>query len=100
MNKNQNIKMDSLTKMLIEKATPDMIADGLLKNIAEEIGMPALCKISYFNGGSQVYVPKLDELLMPVKYKAIKEEFDGSNYEELAKKYNVTESTVRSLVLN
>ncbi|MGP1544572.1 MAG: Mor transcription activator family protein [Candidatus Fimenecus sp.] len=92
--------MDNLTKMLIKKATPDIIADGVWKDVATEIGMNAFCTLLYYAGGLQLYIPRLDKILIPVRDNAIKEEFDGFNYEYLAKKYNLTERTVRKLVLN
>lgn len=92
--------MDSLTKSLIQEATPDTMEDGLWKDIAMEIGMPALCTVLYYAGGLQMYIPKLEKILIPTRDKAIKKEFDGFNYNALAKKYNITERTVRKLVLS
>ena len=68
------------------------------RSYAEIIGIERLLELAKVYGGTQIYIPKPEELLKNRKYKAISEEFDGTNIKELAKKYRVSESTVYRLV--
>ena len=49
-------------------------------------------------GGTFIYIPKIESLGRTVRDKMIKEEFDGSNYKELALKYGLTEVWIRNIV--
>ncbi len=68
------------------------------RGYAKIVGIDKLIKLSEVYGGTQIYIPKKDELLKNKKYRAISEEFDGSNIKALAKKYQVSESTVYRIV--
>ena len=68
------------------------------RNYAEIIGIDKLLELAKMYGGTQIYIPKPEELLKNRKSKAISEEFDGTNIKQLAKKYQVSESTVYRLV--
>lgn len=68
------------------------------RQYAEVIGIDNLLALSENFGGMQIYIPKKDELLKIKKYKAISDEFDGSNIKDLAVKYDVSESTVYRIV--
>ena len=43
---------------------------------------------------------KIESLEKTVRDELIKEEFDGSNYKELALKYGLTETWIRNIVLD
>ena len=64
------------------------------KIYANLIGLENVIKLSYKFGGTQIYIPKPDELAKELKYKKIREEYNGANIRELAIKYDVSESTV------
>lgn len=68
------------------------------RELAEIIGIDNLIALSKHFGGMQLYIPQADKLIKNVKYKAIMEEFDGMNIKKLARKYDVSESTVYRLV--
>lgn len=85
--------MDELAKGL----TVDMIEEGTIKQIAEQIGIENLLKLAKLVGGAALYLPKADTLLRPVRDQCIKEEFNGYNYQLLAIKYGVTERWVRMI---
>lgn len=85
--------MDELSKELTVSAMPE----GLYKQIAETIGAENFYKLAALIGGTTIYVPKPESLLRPLRDAHIKEEFNGYNHEELAKKYNVTVRWVRQL---
>jgi Mor family transcriptional regulator len=85
--------MDALAKEL----TLEQIPEGLYKQIAEAIGVENLVKLTQLVGGSTIYLPKTESVIRPVRDAKIKEEFNGYNHLELAKKYDVTERWVRQL---
>lgn len=68
------------------------------KEYAQVIGIKNLIALSENFGGTQIYIPKKDELIKIKKYKAIFEEFDGTNIKELAIRYEVSESTVYRVI--
>lgn len=68
------------------------------KELAYIIGIDNLIALSNQFGGTQIYIPQTEMLIKNVKYKAIISEFDGCNIKALAKKYEVSESTVYRLV--
>lgn len=85
--------MDRLAKEL----TPEMLPEGLYQLIAEAIGVEGFYRLAEVVGGTTVYIPKPESLVRPVRDAHIKEEFNGYNHPELARKYGVTERWVRSL---
>lgn len=85
--------MDAMVKEL----TVEDIPEGAYKQIAESIGVTNLCKLAALVGGSTVYIPKVESLIRPVRDAHIKAEFNGYNYADLARKYNVSERWVRLL---
>lgn len=89
--------MDSLRQKLAEELTPDMVPEGLLREIAEEIGCINLIKLLDIVNGDTVYLQRADNILRPVRDKRIKAEFNGYNRSELAKKYNLSERYMREL---
>lgn len=68
------------------------------KEYAAVIGLDNLIALSENFGGTQIYIPKKDELIKNKKYKAILDEYDGTNIRLLATKYEVSESTVYRIV--
>lgn len=49
-------------------------------------------------GGTYLYIPKEDNITRPTRNAMIKTEFTGSNIRELAKKYQLSEVQIRSIV--
>lgn len=85
--------MEDLSKSL----TLEMLSAELYKQIAEAIGTDNFYKLAEVVGGTTIYIPKPDSLTRPVRDARIKEEFNGYNHLELARKYGVTERWVRQL---
>lgn len=77
--------------------TLDMIADGIYREIAENIGLENLIKIADLVGGAKIYIPKTESLLRPARDMQIKSEFNGYNHNELAQRYGLTETWVREI---
>ncbi len=84
--------MDDLSKSL----TVEMLPENY-REIAEAIGAENFVKLAEVVGGSTLYIPKPESLVRPVRDAQIKEEFNGYNHLELAKRYGVTERWVRQL---
>jgi len=85
--------MDALAREL----TLEQIPEGLYREIAEAIGVGNFVKLTQLVGGSTIYLPKTESIVRPVRDAKIREEFNGYNHMELAKKYDVTERCVRQL---
>ena len=79
----------------IKELKLEEIPDGPWKQVAEQIGVENLYTVLRIVGGGTTYIPKAETLIRPVRNRHIREEFNGCNYLELAKKYNVTDRIVR-----
>lgn len=87
----------SLTEQLVEELTLDDL-DEEQRALAECIGLDAYKRLVAEYSGSYVYVQKPDTVTSGLRNAALKREFNGYNYLELAKKYNLSESSVRRIV--
>lgn len=82
---------------LADKLTLEMIPDGIWRTVAEEIGVSNLIKLAELVGGANIYIPKAESFVRPVLYEKIKEEYNGYNTAQLARKYGITERWVREI---
>ena len=82
---------------MIEYLNKEDLPDSFY-DIADEIGIDTFLKLCELCGGSSIYIPTMNSLLKPVRNRIIKENFNGANYKELARKYNITEVQVRKIV--
>ncbi|MCM1506380.1 MAG: DNA-binding protein [Ruminococcus flavefaciens] len=71
---------------------------GDQRELAEIVGLEAYRKLVANYGGMHVYICKSETILRELRNAEICNEFDGFNYRELAKKYNLSEKTVREIV--
>lgn len=85
-----------LTKEIGELTIDDLQEQH--REYAEVIGVDNLIKLSRAFGGSSIYIPQEKELVKNKIYRAISEEFDGTNMKKLAVKYKVSEATVYNVV--
>ena len=88
--------MDEIEEMA-QELTTEMLPEGFYRRIAEAIGPENLVKLANVVGGSTFYLPRADAIVRPIRDARIKEEFNGSNFMELSRKYDVTERWVRRL---
>ena len=77
--------------------TSSMLPDGICKSIAEEIGADNLLKLAVLVGGTTFYMPQAESILRPLRDQKIREEYNGYNDVELARKYGVTPRHVREI---
>lgn len=66
-------------------------------SIINIIGFNSLCVLAEKFGGTAIYIPTKKRLFGNCIARQIKSEFDGSNYRELAIKYNFCERTIRNI---
>lgn len=67
-------------------------------DIARIGGVESAFIIARKYGGMMHYFKKLDAPLLVLRNKKIREEFNGQNYRDLARKYNRTETQIRTIV--
>lgn len=65
---------------------------------AKILGMEKFIDLCYILSGMAFYVPKFDSIAGGARDRLITREFNGGNYAELAKKYDLTEVWVRQIV--
>ena len=68
------------------------------ETIAREIGVANTLKLASMYQGTGFYFPRLDGVLSEMRNKRIREEFNGSNHKELARKYELTERWIYEIV--
>ena len=68
------------------------------QEVAALIGPENFRKLMEVYGGAYLYIPKTDRLERMECNERIRAEFDGYNFRELARKYDLTEITIRSIV--
>ena len=79
-----------------EAITIDMLPEQY-QPLAEVIGVQQLLNLAEKQGGSNLYVPKLEALVRTTRDRQIKEEYTGYNAEALAKKYSMTVRWVQEI---
>lgn len=70
----------------------------VLQTVAETIGMKVTLQVIELLGGMCVYFPMYEKLARPTRDIHIRKEFTGSNHRELARKYSLSETQIRSIV--
>ncbi len=84
--------------MDIEKITSLEQLSGDQREIAEIVGLEAYRKLVANYGGMHIYICKSETILRELRNAEICNEFNGFNYRELAKKYDLSEKTVREII--
>ena len=82
---------------LLDNITLDDL-DPEQRELAECIGLEPYKKLVQNYAGSCVYVRKPDTVTASIRNTNIQKEFNGYNYLELAKKYNLSEISIRRIV--
>ncbi len=72
--------------------------EGEQRELAEVIGLDAYKKLVEHYGGSHIYIQKSDTITRTDRNSEIKAKFNGSNYRELAREFNLSEKTIREIV--
>lgn len=83
---------DTISKAVAAKLEPHQ--DAAAQEEAEELALGVIGELFFHWGGQQVYVPKGGKLFN----QAIMQQFDGSNANELARKYHMAHGTIYKLI--
>lgn len=84
--------------MDIEKIISLNQLSGDQRELAETVGLEAYRKLVANYGGMSIYINKPETILRDLRNTEICNSFNGFNYRELAKKYHLSEKTVREIV--
>ena len=87
----------SLTEQLVNELTLDDL-EGEQRALAECLGLEAYKRLLLMYAGSTFTVRMPDKITIPLRNKRIRREFNGYNWGELARKYNLHEKTIRNIV--
>lgn len=87
----------SLTEQLVNELTLDDL-EGEQRALAECLGLEAYRRLLLMYAGSTFTVRMPDKITIPLRNKRIRSEFNGYNWGELARKYNLHEKTIRNIV--
>ncbi|MBD5101476.1 MAG: hypothetical protein HDT27_02040 [Subdoligranulum sp.] len=83
---------------LIELLTLEDLS-GEARELAECIGIEAFHRLLQTYGGTgRMYIPQPDMLLIPLRDRMIREEYNGGNLYELCRKWDLGESMVRKII--
>lgn len=82
---------------LLDKLTFDDLNEDQ-RQLAECIGMESYKNLLRNYAGSYIYVCKPDTITANVRDEQIRKEFDGYNYLDLAKKFNLSEISIRRII--
>lgn len=85
---------------MLEQLKIQDITNDEQRYIANTIGIDAYVRLVEEFGGTSIYILKKDSLIRSIRDNLIRSEFNGSNYSSLAKKYNLTDMTIRNIVDN
>ncbi len=86
-----------IDKLTLELINVEELPDPY-KEMAELIGVENTIKLAERFGGITAYLPKVDSIVRKARDEKIKEEFNGYNYDSLARKYNISSQWVRIIV--
>jgi Mor family transcriptional regulator len=69
-----------------------------IRDLVDVVGMAHTIALCERFGGCQVYFPKLESLVRSARNSLIRKLFDGANHKELAARFRMTGSSIRSLL--
>jgi Mor family transcriptional regulator len=71
---------------------------GACADLARIVGIDRLLTLCEIFGGTNVYVPTKERILLKIRNEEIRREFAGNNYGRLAAKYGLTERRIRQII--
>ena len=66
--------------------------------LVDLIGIENVLILAKNFGGTKLYIPMHDALARDIRNAKIRSDFNGGNYRELTKKYNLSESQIRNII--
>lgn len=86
-----------MSEKWIEEISIETVPDKY-KDLVNLIGVGNVLTLAQNYGGAMIYIPKYDSIAKDLRNEKIKSEFNGGNYKELMKKYNLSESQIRNII--
>ncbi len=68
------------------------------KELADTIGMEAYIKLVCVYAGCRINILKPETLLNEIRNRNIRSEFNGANHKQLARRYELSETSIRSIL--
>ena len=90
-------RVEGEVKDLIEKIKGSELPEPY-STISMLIGLEETLVIAKELGGARYYFPKFESLFRDNRNTMIYDEFNGNNYRDIAKKYNLSETRIREIV--
>jgi Mor family transcriptional regulator len=69
-----------------------------LQEVADLIGFDNVLALVHARGGESLYIPKPERIAAAARNRAIRAQFNGRNYRELAARHNLTVTWVREIL--
>ena len=79
------------------RITPELLDDEQ-KELADIVGWEAYQKLLFYYAGCRIYIRKPERLAKPDRDAEIYRKFNGNNYRELAREFQLSESAVRKIL--
>ncbi len=80
-----------------ELVVSDDFPEGV-KDFVEVLGIDVAMDIVDYCGGSMLYFPSKRSVVRCARNRVIRSEFNGANYRELARRFEISEMQVRNIV--
>lgn len=87
------MKQDDWIKDITIEMIPEQYQD-----IASDIGILNLIKLSQITGGRNVYIPKQEFFTRMLRDQLIRKEFNGYNYHHLERKFKLSNTRIREII--
>ena len=83
----------SLVKNINTERLPE-----IYKALVDKIGIEGTLKVAEVLGGQWLYFPNANSAIKDIRNERIRSEFNGYNYNELARKYGLSHQWIRKIV--
>ena len=89
---------NAFIEQINQNATMECAMPPLVVELMDLIGFDATMALMRHYGGATIYLPTVAHAFRDIRDQKIREGFDGANYRELARRYNLTVSHVRKIL--
>lgn len=84
-------------KDILDSVQKEDLPEGV-KDLAEIFGIDTVMELIDYCGGSCLYFPSKGSIIKSARNRVIKQEFDGGNYKELARRYGISDIQIRKII--
>ncbi len=86
-----------LQQNLLTQVKIDDLPEGC-QDIAQVIGLKIVIDLIDYAGGSSLYFPSKSSVVKNARNRMIKQNFDGTNYKQLSKKFGMSDVQIRKIL--